>query len=255
MLVLSRKESESIAFPNLGISVEILRSQGRAVKVGIKAPKDVNILRGELIEGDFDTEIAALDEAAKKRRHDIRNQLHRANLALHVVQKQLVKGETERAQRALIQAIDAFTDLDELAKEPVAERESMQTENRECRALLVEDDDNERELLAGFLELCGYKVDAVGDGMAAMEYLEKQQRPDLVLLDMNMPRMDGPSTVSAIRKHPEYDDIKLFVVSGSDETTITTSDGDNAVDCWFSKPINPAKFAEDLQSELMRTAV
>ncbi|MEM9826650.1 MAG: response regulator [Planctomycetota bacterium] len=254
MLVLSRKDNESIAFPNLGISLEILRSQGRAVKIGVKAPKDVRVLRGELLEGhDMDAELASIDEAAKKRRHDVRNRMHHANLALAVVQKQLNRGDMEKAQRALSQALTALGDLDQLAAEPVGARKAIQQDKKVCRALLVEDDDNERELLAGFLELCGYHVDAVGDGIEAMDYLEKQQRPDLVLLDMNMPRMDGPATVSAIRKHPEYDDIKLFVVSGSDASDFTAAEDFSGVDCWFSKPINPAAFADNLHEELSRS--
>ena len=48
MLVLSRKEDQSIVFPNLGISIEIVRVQGNKVCVGVEAPKAIRVVRGEL---------------------------------------------------------------------------------------------------------------------------------------------------------------------------------------------------------------
>jgi len=48
MLVLSRKQDEEIVFPELGISVRIIRTKGNQVRLGIEAPSDVRILRGEL---------------------------------------------------------------------------------------------------------------------------------------------------------------------------------------------------------------
>ena len=48
MLVLSRKQDEEIVFPELGIAVRVVRTKGNQVRLGIKAPSDVRILRGEL---------------------------------------------------------------------------------------------------------------------------------------------------------------------------------------------------------------
>jgi carbon storage regulator len=48
MLVLSRKADETIVLPELGISIEVLRIKGNVVRLGIKAPDSVHILRGEL---------------------------------------------------------------------------------------------------------------------------------------------------------------------------------------------------------------
>ena len=56
MLVLSRRKEETIVFPELGISVEVIRVDGNKVRLGIKAPESVRILRGELEQTatDFD---------------------------------------------------------------------------------------------------------------------------------------------------------------------------------------------------------
>ena len=54
MLVLSRRKDETIVFPELGISVEIIRVEGNKVRLGIKAPDSIRILRGELVKAVTD---------------------------------------------------------------------------------------------------------------------------------------------------------------------------------------------------------
>ena len=77
MLVLSRKENQRVVFPNLGVSVEILRLDGSRVRVGIELPDDVRILRGELVD---EQELLEANESARKQKHDLRNRLNSANL-------------------------------------------------------------------------------------------------------------------------------------------------------------------------------
>ena len=117
------------------------------------------------------------------------------------------------------------------------------------RALVVEDNDNERELLAGCLRAGGYDVDTAADGLQAMIRLT-ERAPDVVLLDIRMPRFDGRKTISAIRKNPDYRGLKLFAVTGSrpEETDITV--GPNGVDRWFVKPLNPNALLDALQADL-----
>ena len=54
MLVLSRREDDKIVFPNLGITVEVLRIAGRSVRLGVKAPSQVRVLRHELAGEEAD---------------------------------------------------------------------------------------------------------------------------------------------------------------------------------------------------------
>ena len=246
MLVLSRKQDQRVVFPNLGVAVEILRVEGNRVRVGVEAPDDVRILRGELIS---EQELTEQFEIARKRNHDLRNRLNSANLAMHLLQKQLDAGMVDDAEATLSEALETFSELDRLASGRDATPEKTTEVGR--RALVVEDNANERELLAGYLRLCGYEVDTVRDGIDAMLYLARhEQRPDVVLLDMQMPRMDGPNTINAIRSNPDYGDIKIFAVSGSERAAMNVElSHDKGVDRWFSKPLQPADFAEELGRE------
>ena len=62
MLVLSRRPDEQIVFPELGISINVTRTKGNQVRLGIQAPETIRILRGELaFEADSIEEICALN--------------------------------------------------------------------------------------------------------------------------------------------------------------------------------------------------
>lgn len=232
MLVLSRHSDEKIVFPTLGIALHVLRVQGNVVRLGIEAPPEVQILRGELAQTPGRQQPPPLS-------HALRNRLNGITLQLHLLQEQLAAGRPDDADRTLKQALAA---LEALEAAPPKERKPV--ERRRCRTLVVEDDTNERELLAGLLNLKGIECATAEDGEAALEYLAKNLRPDFVLLDMRMPRCDGPETLRRIREDPRYRGLKVFAISGSAPESVNVGSGEQGVDAWFSKPLNPRKLWE-----------
>jgi CheY-like chemotaxis protein len=85
-------------------------------------------------------------------------------------------------------------------------------ENHQLSVLIVEDDKNLRYSLTELLSYCGYKVHGAQDGLAALEQLERVQ-PDILLSDLNMPRMDGYELLSIIRSR--YPGIRVVAMSGA----------------------------------------
>jgi carbon storage regulator CsrA len=253
MLILSRKPDETILFPNLGIKLEILQVNGKTVKVGIDAPREIAILRGELTEGA--ARLANLEKAAaadsksspstRTERHELRNRIHMATMALQLLQKQLEAGLHDKAGGTLQKAIASLGMLDEMAVQPVEIRKSIRSSGTIC-ALVVEDNANEREMLVGFLELCGYQAIGVSDGNEALDYLANHPKPDVVLLDVNMPNLDGPDTVTAIRSNPEYANIRLYMISGEDRSAFDVPMGVDGIQQWFNKPLQPSQLIESL---------
>lgn len=247
MLVLSRGQTDKIIFPNLDITVEILRITGNKVRVGINAPKDVCVLRHELADKHF-----GKDESSPtmQLRHAFRNRLNTANLALHLLQRQLDAGLTEEAETTLQHALRELDTLNETVGGTAAAKPKTEHNQPAFRALLVEDDANESELLAGYLKMSGFDVDRAGDGLQALIYLSRHRSPDIVLLDMKMPRLDGPKTVSSIRGNPNYQDVKIFAVSGTPQAQCGVPTGPQGVDRWFSKPINPQELVNEMTHDL-----
>jgi CheY-like chemotaxis protein len=61
----------------------------------------------------------------------------------------------------------------------------------------------------------------------------------MVLLDMHMPRCDGPTALRAIRSNPKTADLKVIAVSGSSPQEMGVAVSRQGVDGWFTKPLNP----------------
>jgi len=79
--------------------------------------------------------------------------------------------------------------------------------------LVIDDDPDIREALSFHMEAMGCTVVAARDGVDALQCLEHCPPPCLVLLDLNMPRMDGETFARAVRAHCDY--CKLHIVSMS----------------------------------------
>jgi CheY-like chemotaxis protein len=82
------------------------------------------------------------------------------------------------------------------------------------RILVVDDDPGIRGVVSDALRQDGYQVDAVGNGQQALAALGKH-RPDALVLDLQMPVMDGPTRVRTLRERTKWGAIPLVVVSGT----------------------------------------
>ncbi len=82
--------------------------------------------------------------------------------------------------------------------------------------LLVEDEIDVSIVTKTRLELEGYKVSAVNDGMEALNFIEKE-RPDLMLLDLKMPRLDGFSVYKRLKSNDATKGIPVILFSGSSD--------------------------------------
>jgi len=249
MLVLSRGRNDQIVFPTLGMSVEILRISGNKVRLGIDAPRNIPVMRHEVAErGEYKTTDVESGQDGAQLTHAMRNRVHTAVLGLHVLHKQFESGETDDAEATIFKIFNELKAIEDVLDPPSGTTSPSET-NKICRALLVEDDSNERELMAGYLRMSGFAVETAHDGLQAMIHLAKHERPDVVLMDMRMPRFDGRKAVAAIRGNPSFRDLKVFGVSGTDPSEIEISVGPRGVDRWFSKPVDPQKIVEAIHEE------
>ncbi len=248
MLVLSRKENEKILFPTLGVSVEVLRIQGNKTRLGIDAPTEVPVLRHE-VAGLKGIEFAADGESANSKlsrlMRAMRERLDSQAVALNLLHEHL---EADSAAQNLV--LDAFKELRLLDREANEIVEDSPAQNASIpHALLVEDDPNQRELLASYLRLSGFEVNTSCDGQDALEYLSLHARPDVVLVDMKMPRCDGPSFISTVRSNQELDGMKLVAVSATEPASLGIPAGPTGIDRWFPKPLDVERLVSELAKE------
>ena len=79
--------------------------------------------------------------------------------------------------------------------------------------LIAEDDPDQRFLYSEYMRTTGFDVIEAPDGVAAVS-LAREQRPDIVLLDMGLPRLDGIGVADAIKKDPVLAGIPILAISG-----------------------------------------
>src|SRR5262249_29519487 len=89
--------------------------------------------------------------------------------------------------------------------------------SRQTKVLLVEDDSVQRERARSWLEPQHWMVSEAANGHEALEQLKKQ-KPDVILLDLLMPEMDGFQLVAALQKEPQWREIPVIVLTAMDLT-------------------------------------
>lgn len=254
MLVLSRGRNDKVVFPTLGITVEILRVEGKNVRLGIDAPKSVPIVRAEIADKTQEPLTVSLSPTGGLS-HSMRNRLQKATLGLRMLQRLLDSGKADDAEPTIFKIFTELKAIEDDLGQHHALREAPTNARESRRALVVEDDANERELLAGYLRLSGFDVETAMDGLQAMVHLAKSDRPDVVLLDMKMPRFDGRKTVSAIRENPDHKTLKIFAVTGTNPVEAAVNVGPDGVDRWFTKPVDPEQLVQAMQVDLTQELV
>jgi two-component system chemotaxis response regulator CheY len=93
----------------------------------------------------------------------------------------------------------------------------------------------------------GYEISEAGDGLEALNRLEEIGTPDIVLIDWNMPNMNGLDLVRAIRANPAYSDLPLMMVTTETEMERMAMAFMAGVNEYVMKPFDKATILDKLQ--------
>ena len=116
------------------------------------------------------------------------------------------------------------------------------------RVLLVEDAAEVRMLLAVVLEVAGFVVTEAEDGTTGLT-AAREQRPDVVLLDVQLPELDGPDVLRALKASDETTDVPVVFLTASDADADELLLGLGARGV-LRKPFDPDTVAEQLAALL-----
>ncbi|WP_326572413.1 response regulator [Actinacidiphila glaucinigra] len=105
------------------------------------------------------------------------------------------------------------------------------------RVLVVDDNKVIRQLIRVNLELEGFEVVTAADGAECLDVVQ-QVRPDVVTLDVVMPRLDGIWTAARLRSDPRTRDVRIVVVSACTQAEVESAVA-AGVDAFLSKPFEP----------------
>ncbi len=138
-------------------------------------------------------------------------------------------------------------------------RGSRRTDGRRpYRVLLVEDNDRDAELAALAIQQGGdgFDVSRVADGVRALEFLRARGADgapsvDLVLLDLNLPRMNGLEVLRRMAAAGDLDGCAVVVLTTSDTRSDALSSYEAGCNCFVTKPLSPDQFMTTV-SEVVR---
>ncbi len=118
-----------------------------------------------------------------------------------------------------------------------------------ARILVIEDNPTNLQLVVYLLQAFGHQVSGAKEGAEGIE-MARQHKPDLILLDIHMPKMDGYEVAGRLRETPDCHHIPIVAVTAlamvGDRENLLTS----GFDGYISKPIDPETFAGKVQGFL-----
>lgn len=118
--------------------------------------------------------------------------------------------------------------------------------------LVVDDEPNILQLVKMYLERDNFRTIAVGDGLLAMETIQKN-KPDLVVLDVMLPKMDGFDLCRRLRL--EGNQVPIIMVTARDDDIDKIMGLELGADDYLTKPFNPRELVARVRAVLRRDAV
>jgi two-component system alkaline phosphatase synthesis response regulator PhoP len=127
--------------------------------------------------------------------------------------------------------------------------ESAEADLRGSLVLLVDDNEQNLELLTAYVEELGCRLALARDGVEAMDMVTKEP-PDLILLDVMMPRMSGFQVCTKLKGTPAYRDIPIVMVTALNEVNDVERAVDSGADDFLTKPVNKLELLTRVRSLL-----
>ncbi len=127
---------------------------------------------------------------------------------------------------------------------------------RPPRVLIVDDSPSIRLLIRTNLELAGFEVEEVVDGVACLTHLATADMlPDVVTLDVMMPKQDGLATATAIRSDPRAAGVGIVMVTTQNLPSDIARGERAGVDAYITKPFDPDELVATVQAVADRVRI
>ena len=118
-----------------------------------------------------------------------------------------------------------------------------------CRILIVDNEPSDRFILASILEEDGYCIDVIESGEKALDMI-RTNPPDLVLMDIVIPGMDGFQVCRETRKEPELQDIPIIFITALNKPENLVEAFDAGGNDYLTKPFNNSEVRARVRSHL-----
>jgi carbon storage regulator CsrA len=269
MLILGRRPNQSIVFPSCGITVRILDVNGRVAKIGIEAPRRVEIMRGELVPAS--TAVSYDDNSLGSEQEDAHEdvslmqfsqRLAEIKSMLHAFQQYRAMGNEAKADQILADLLEGVAGLDrdcmqcepervqastesvtDFVSEPLADYRSASMRAESTRyVLVVHSPDKPCDFSHRASEYHGYQICSVNCMTSAQQAIACNEPFDFIVCNVSSEDSESRRFVESVRAKSQYERSKLFVVRGGASTLeqIQTAHK-SGIDGWLTEPLSSAE--------------
>ena len=268
MLILGRRNNQSIVFPNCGITVRILDVNGRVAKIGIEAPRSVEIMRGELALATQSSQTTAQPMPVLYEQTvapeleppvlQLSQRLAEIKASLHLFQQRRADGDEEGADRVLESLLNDIAVLDadwlkeatdpsrqphharpEFVSESLADYQTT-TSAAPIQVLVVNEQSDAKGFSLPVGTFHGCQVCTVNDFKLAFQSVCSSDRLDYVVCNASAKAFDGLELVRTMRADRRLDDTKIFMTSDSvnamEQLELSNT---YRIDGWLERPLTP----------------
>lgn len=268
LLILGRRNNQSIVFPNCGITVRILDVNGRVAKIGIEAPRSVEIMRGELAVASttgqataqptpihYEQTVASENEPPVLQ---LSQRLAEIKASLHLFQQRRADGDELGADRVLEALLNDIAVLDsdwlketadascqlghtrpEFVSESFAEYKTSPSPAL-LHVLVINEESDTKGFSLPVGTFHGCQVCTVNDLNLAFQAIRSDDRPDYVICNASAMAFDGLELVRTMRADRRLDDTKIFMTSDSvnamEQLELSNT---YRIDGWLERPLTP----------------
>ena len=274
MLILGRRSNQSIVFPNCGITVRILDVNGRVAKIGIEAPRSVEIMRGELAMSSRSSNAPA-SSAGNHSVHSASNELNDApenelpvlqfsqrladiKASLHLFQQRRAAGDEKGADQVLGDILNDIAHLDsdwlngvsdspsrfahsspEIVSEPITRYQTNRSANP-IQILVVNEPSNPSGLSLPVGTFHGCQMCTVNSHQTALRAITSNEPFNYVVCNGSSMAFDELDLVRTIRANHRLDNAKIFMTSVSiDAMEHLELSNSYRIDGWLARPLLP----------------
>ena len=124
---------------------------------------------------------------------------------------------------------------------------------RSAKVVIVEDNDDSRQMLCAFLGQAGFDCKSAGTGHEGLALID-ETRPDVAILDVGLPEMDGLELARRVRSNPTHARVHLIALTGYGQPADRTAAREAGFDGHMVKPVDPDQLLKRLSSAVMQEA-
>lgn len=222
---------------------------GKMLGFAAKVPEEKNVIPTLLIRAG-DKRVALMVDGVEGSREIVVKSVGPQISAIRWIAGATILGD---GRVVIILDVPTLTRTDQLPKIDVIQIEATQEEKPQTSTIMVVDDSiTVRKVTARLLKRQGMEVLTAKDGVDAFAQLQ-EHIPDLMLLDVEMPRMDGYELATQVRNAPELKHIPIIMITSRTGTKHRDRADKIGVNRYLGKPFNEPELLENIQSLLRET--